>query len=63
MDQDGTGHGDEDAESGHSVVEDLEPVQEGSLQPEKPPACAACGGEISADDLVCPHCGESLAGG
>ena len=28
-----------------------------------PPACANCGGSISQDDLVCPHCGVSLAAG
>lgn len=28
-----------------------------------PPRCGACGGVISQDDLVCPHCGESLVGG
>jgi predicted amidophosphoribosyltransferase len=25
--------------------------------------CASCGGKIEPDDLVCPHCGEPLAGG
>jgi YHS domain-containing protein len=28
-----------------------------------PPTCAACGGSISQDDLICPHCGMSLAAG
>jgi YHS domain-containing protein len=28
-----------------------------------PPTCAACGGSISQDDLICPHCGVSLAAG
>lgn len=27
------------------------------------PVCAACGGVISVDDLVCPHCGISLVSG
>ncbi len=37
------------------------------LEPEdnehEPPRCAACGGTISQEDLVCPHCGVSLAAG
>lgn len=45
------------------VTGDGKSVEEGSLQPEEQPTCAACGGSISAEDLVCPHCGESLAGG
>jgi Cu+-exporting ATPase len=28
-----------------------------------PPACAHCGGSISQDDVVCPHCGLSLVSG
>jgi Cu+-exporting ATPase len=28
-----------------------------------PPACASCGGTISQDDVVCPHCGVALAAG
>jgi len=28
-----------------------------------PPACAGCGGSIDQDDLICPHCGVSLAAG
>ena len=28
-----------------------------------PPTCAGCGGSISQDDLICPHCGVSLAAG
>jgi P-type Cu+ transporter len=28
-----------------------------------PPACANCGGSISEEDVVCPHCGVSLAAG
>lgn len=28
-----------------------------------PVACAVCGGAISQDDLVCPHCGISLVSG
>ena len=27
------------------------------------PACANCGGSISQDDVVCPHCGAPLAAG
>ena len=31
---------------------------------EEPPAtCAHCGGTISQDDVVCPHCGVSLVAG
>ena len=33
------------------------------VQPDEQPVCAACGGEITVDDLVCPHCGVSLAAG
>jgi YHS domain-containing protein len=33
-----------------------------SSQP-SPPACANCGGSISQDDVVCPHCGISLVAG
>jgi Cu+-exporting ATPase len=28
-----------------------------------PPACANCGGSIQQEDIVCPHCGVSLAAG
>lgn len=34
----------------------------GRTNPE-PPICAYCGGVISEDDLVCPHCGRTLVGG
>jgi hypothetical protein len=27
------------------------------------PVCAACGGEIGPDDVICPHCGVSLVAG
>ena len=27
------------------------------------PACANCGGSISQEDIVCPHCGIPLAAG
>jgi YHS domain-containing protein len=27
------------------------------------PACAGCGGAISQEDIVCPHCGIPLAAG
>lgn len=33
------------------------------IDPDKEPVCANCGGVISADDLVCPHCGISLVSG
>jgi hypothetical protein len=36
--------------------------QEGDADP-APPTCAECGGTISQDDIVCPHCGVSLVGG
>ena len=28
-----------------------------------PPTCVYCGGIISEEDVVCPHCGKSLVGG
>lgn len=31
--------------------------------PAPPPTCANCGKPIGQDDVVCPHCGVSLAGG
>ncbi len=31
--------------------------------PEDEPTCALCGGKIGPDDVVCPHCGESLVAG
>lgn len=34
-----------------------------SIDPDEEPVCANCGGAISADDLVCPHCGISLVSG
>jgi hypothetical protein len=27
------------------------------------PTCAACGGRIRQDDIVCPHCGTPLVAG
>ena len=32
-------------------------------EPDEEPVCANCGGTISMDDLVCPHCGISLVSG
>lgn len=29
----------------------------------EPPRCANCNGVIGLDDVICPHCGVSLAGG
>lgn len=37
-----------------------QPIQDGNNEPAR---CAACNGEISQDDLVCPHCGITLASG
>lgn len=37
-----------------------DPLQDGITEPAR---CANCGGEISQDDLECPHCGISLAAG
>jgi len=34
-----------------------------SINPDEEPVCANCGGVISVDDLVCPHCGISLVSG
>jgi hypothetical protein len=31
--------------------------------PLREPVCAACGGTIRRDDIICPHCGESLVSG
>jgi hypothetical protein len=40
---------------------------EGDPHPNPPnpdePTCAVCGGRIRVDDVVCPHCGASLAAG
>lgn len=30
---------------------------------EEEPTCAICGGRIGPDDVICPHCGESLVAG
>lgn len=35
----------------------------GESPPDEEPACAICGGRIGPDDVVCPHCGESLVAG
>ena len=40
-----------------------EGTTEEAVHPEEEPVCAACGGAITIDDLICPHCGESLAAG
>ncbi|MDQ3654414.1 MAG: hypothetical protein M3457_04965 [Chloroflexota bacterium] len=49
------------AETGHDTL-----LASGD-QPQPPgdeePVCANCGGAISLDDLVCPHCGISLVSG
>ncbi len=31
--------------------------------PQREPVCATCGGKIRRDDIVCPHCGETLVSG
>lgn len=33
------------------------------IEPDEDPVCANCGGAISADDQVCPHCGINLVSG
>lgn len=60
MDRDGKRPRDGDD---HQEVRDQGSAPEGAVQPDEQPVCAACGGEITVDDLVCPHCGVSLAAG
>jgi YHS domain-containing protein len=36
---------------------------EAYVTPSSQPACAACGGAIEQDDLICPHCRTPLAAG
>ncbi len=60
MDRDATQQQDrddrpEDRDRGSAAVD--------AERPDEQPVCAACGGAIRIDDLICPHCGESLAGG
>jgi len=37
--------------------------QQGDEAGDPPSTCAKCGGTISQDDVVCPHCGVSLVAG
>ena len=45
----------------------IEPSKEDRSQPgvadPEPPRCGNCNGVISQEDVICPHCGVSLAGG
>lgn len=36
---------------------------EAYIESPSPPTCANCGGSISQDDLVCPHCSIPLIAG
>ena len=62
-DQNAEGHVPDDMGRPQQVDEPAGSTEGEAVRADEQPVCVVCGGAIGIDDLVCPHCGESLAAG